>query len=101
MARLATLGEAAVVRIFMTIGTLVESDANILWLAVCAVDVTLGTLNLSVESGQWIACLRMIELTLARADADRLPVNEAVAGLAFRPQAALVLVFVTGYATGR
>ena len=74
--RLAALGEASAVRIFVAIGALIERDAHILRLAVRSVGVALRALHFLVQSGQRITRLRVIKLTLARADADRLPVHK-------------------------
>ena len=62
VARLAALREAAVVRIFVAIGALVERNAHVLRLAVRAVGVALGALHLGMQAGQRIARLRVIEL---------------------------------------
>jgi len=62
---LATLRETAMMRIFVAVGTLVESSASVLRLAVPAVDVALRALHLGMQAGQRIACLRVIELRLA------------------------------------
>ena len=52
-------------RIFVAVGTLVESSASVQRLAVPAVDVALRALHLGMQAGQRIACLRVIELRLA------------------------------------
>lgn len=101
MTRLATLREAAVVRVFVAIRALVERDANILRFAISAVRVALGALHLRVQASQRIARLRVVELTLALADADRLPVFKVVARLASRSKAAFVLILVACNATCR
>src|SRR5579871_2939085 len=51
MAGLATLREAAVVRVLVTIGALVEGDTDVLRLPIRPVDMALGTLHLGVQSG--------------------------------------------------
>ena len=64
--------------------------------------MALGALHLGMQAGQWIACLRVIELGLTRlADVDRLPVHEIVALQAIRTQATFVLICVAGGAGGR
>lgn len=90
MAGLASLRETAAMRVFMTIGTLIEGNANILGLAVSSIAMALGALHLRMRSGQRIASLGVVEL----ADADRLPVHEVVTGLAILAETALVLVLV-------
>ena len=97
MARLAALGKAAVVRILMAIGALVERNTHVLRLPVGSVGVALGALHLGMQAGQWIACLRVIELC----GADGFPVLEVMALLAGRTESALVLVFMTANASGR
>ena len=97
MTRLATLRETSLVRILVAIGTLVEGDACISWLIVRSRRMALGALNLSVESGQRITRLRVIEL----ADANRLPIFELVALLTGLPKTSLVRILVTGGAAGR
>ena len=47
---LATLWEAAMVRIFVTIGTLIERDAHVLRLAIGTVRMTLRALHLRMQS---------------------------------------------------
>ena len=94
MAGVATLREAAVVRILVAIGALAEWNANVLRLAVGTVGVTLGTLHLRMQSGERITGLRMVEL----AHVDGFPVDEVVAGLAVRAQTTLVEILVTGRA---
>ena len=102
VARLAALWEAAVMRVPMTVGALVERNAHVLWLAVCSIRVALGALHLGMQAGQGIARLGVIELGLAGlADIDGLPVHEIVALQAVWTEASLVLVFVATDATGR
>ena len=102
VARLATLSEAPMVRVFVAIGTLVERNACVLGLAVGSVDVTLCTLHLLMQSGQRVLSLGVVELGLARlADIDCLPVFEVVALLAAWSEAALVAILVADNATRR
>ena len=97
MAGGAGLRETAVVWILVAIGAEIEGYADVLRLAIGTVGVALGALHLSVQAGQRIAGLAVIEL----ADVELFPVDEIVAGLAGRPQASLVKVLVTGNAGGR
>ena len=92
MAGLATLGEAAMVRIAVTIGTLAKGDAGITGLVVGPGRVTLLASHLGVQSGQRVARFGVVEL----ADSHGLPVIVGVALEAVRTQASLVLVLVTG-----
>ena len=48
---LATLGEAAVMRILVAVGTLIEWNADVLRLSVGSVGVALGALHLQVQPG--------------------------------------------------
>ena len=96
MTGLASLRKAAVMRILMTLRTLIEWNAYILRLAVRPVGVALGALHLQVQSRQRVACLGMIEL----ADVDRLPIDEVVARKTILAKAALVLILVAGDAGG-
>jgi len=95
VARLTALRKAAMMRVFVTIRTLVERNPDVLRIAIRAVRVTLRALNLHMLAGQRITCLRVIKL----ANADRFPILEIVAGLASRSQASLVLILVAGNAT--
>lgn len=90
VARLAGLREAAVVRVLMAVGTLVEWDANIPWLAIRSIRVALGALHLRVQTGKRISSFRVIELS----DIDLLPVNEVVAGDTVLPKASFVLILM-------
>jgi hypothetical protein len=92
VARLAALGKAAVVRVFMAVGALIEGDAYILRLAIGSVGVALRALHLGVQARQRIARLRVIEL----AGADRLPIFEIVALLASWAETTFVLILVAG-----
>src|SRR5579864_5305075 len=96
MARLASLRKAAVVRILVAIGALVERNAHILWLTVRAGRVALGALHLGMQAGQRIASLRVIELR----GADGFPVLEIMALLAGRTKPAFVLIFMAANASG-
>ncbi|PYX67268.1 MAG: hypothetical protein DMG78_28015 [Acidobacteria bacterium] len=96
MAGVATLREAAVVRILVAIGALAEWNANVLRLAIGTVGVTLAALHLRMQSGERITGFGVVEL----AHVDGFPVDEVVAGLARRAQTALVEIFVTGRAGG-
>jgi|SRR5579859_817753 len=96
MARLASLGKAAVVRILVAIGALVERNTHVLRLAVGTVRVALGALHLGMQAGQRIARLRVIELR----GADRFPILEIVALLAGRTKPAFVLILMTANAPG-
>lgn len=91
VARLATLGKAAVVRVFVAVGALIKGDAHVLRLAIGPVGVALGALHLRVQARQRITRLRVIEL----AGADRLPVFEIVALLTRCPETTFVLILVT------
>ena len=97
VARLAALRKTAAMRIFVAVRTLIEGNSDILWLAVGTVRVALRALHLRMQSGQRIARLGVIELR----DADLLPVDEVVTGLALRSQASFVLIFVAGGAGSR
>jgi hypothetical protein len=88
----AGLRKAAVMRVFVAIGTLAEWDANVSRLAVRTVRVALGTLHLGVQPGQRISRFRVIELT----DVDLLPVDEVVTGLTIGTETSFVLIFVAG-----
>ena len=102
VARLAALREAPMVRVFVTIGTLIEGNANVLRFAVHSIHVALSALHLGVQAGQRIAGLRVIEIGLTGlADIDRLPVHEIVALQATWAEAALVLILVAADATRR
>ena len=96
VAGVATLREAAVVRILVAIGALAEWNANVLRLAIGTVGVTLAALHLRMQSGERITGFGVVEL----AHVHGFPVNEVVAGLARRAQTALVEIFVTGRAGG-
>src|SRR5579864_962122 len=84
MARGTCLGEAAVVRVLVAIGTQVEWNARVPRLAIRSVRVALGALHLGVETGQRIARLRVIELV---ANLQRLPIFVVVTLQAVRAQA--------------
>lgn len=102
VAGLAALREAAMMRVFVTIGALVERNAHVLRLAVRPVGVALGALYLGMQASQRIAGLRVVKLRLTGlADIDRLPVHKTVALQAIRTQAAFVLILVAGNATRR
>ncbi len=89
-------------RVFVTIGALVERNAHVLRLAVRPVGVALGALDLGMQASQGIAGLRVVKLRLTGlADIDRLPVHKIVALQAVRSEAAFVLIFVAGNATRR
>ena len=89
-------------RVFVTIGALVERNAHVLRLAVRPVGVALGALYLGMQASQGIAGLRVVKLGLTGlADIDRLPVHKIVALQAVRSEAAFVLIFVAGNATRR
>ena len=77
-------------RISVAVRTLIERTSNVLRLAVGAVGVALGTLHLSVQTGERIASLRVVELT----NTDRLPVDEVVALLAGSSKPAFVCIFM-------
>ena len=94
VAGVATLREAAMVRILVAIGTLAEWNANVLRLAIGPIGVALGALHLRMQSGEGITGFGVVEL----AHVDGFPVDEVVAGPAGRAQAALVEIFVTGRA---
>lgn len=96
VAGLAALREAAMMRVLVAVGALVERYANILRLSVGPVGVALGALHLRVQTGQRVTGLGVIEL----AHVDRLPVDEVVARLAIGAKASLMLILVAGDATG-
>lgn len=77
-------------RIFVTVGALVERNTHIPRLAVGSIGVALGAWNLRMHSDQRITGFGVIELS----DINRLPVREVMAVLAIRAETALVLVFM-------
>lgn len=91
VARLASLREAAVMRVFVAVGALAEGNARVLRLAVGAIDVALRALHLNVEPGQRIASLGVIELF----DLHTLPILDVMALLAGLTKPALVRILVT------
>src|SRR3954469_7604824 len=95
MAGLASLREAALVRIVMAIGAFAEWQSGETRLVVRPRRVTLGAGDLRVHSGQRITRLRVIKL------ADVLPLCRVVTLLAIRPQSSVVLVLVTANAVRR
>ena len=97
VAGLAILRETATMRILVAIGTLIERNAHILWLAVGAVDVALGALYLRVQPSQRITGLGVIELP----NVDGLPVHKVVTALTIRSEPSLVLILVARDATLR
>ena len=102
VARLAALREAAMMRVLVTVGALVERNTHILRLAVRPIGVALGALDLGMQASQGIAGLRVVKLRLTGlADIDRLPVHKIVALQAVRSEAAFVLIFVAANATRR
>jgi len=102
VARLAALREAPMVRIFVTIGTLIEGNTNVLRFAVGSIHVAISALYLRMQASQRITGLRVIKLGLTGlADIDRLPVREIVALKAILAEAALVLILVAADATRR
>jgi hypothetical protein len=92
VAGLASLRKAAAMRIFVTVGTLIEGNANVPRLAVSSIDMALGAWHVRVQSVQRIASLGVVEL----ADTDRLPVHEVMTSLAILSETSLVLVLVAG-----
>jgi hypothetical protein len=84
-------------RVLVAIRTLVERDSCISRLIVWPRCMTLGALNLHVQPGQRIACLRVIELT----NADCLPVLKVVALLAGWPKTSAVRVLMASGASRR
>ena len=97
VAGLATLQETPPVRILVAIGTLVERNSRITRPIVHTLRMALGARHLSVQTGQRIARLRVIELT----DADCFPVFKVVALLTGLPEPSVVRVLVAGSAGGR
>lgn len=95
MAGLATLRKAAAMRIFVTVGALVERNTHIPRLAISSIGVALGAWNLRMHAEQRITGLGVIELP----DTNRLPVREVMTGLAIWAKTALVLVFMACDAT--
>ena len=91
------LGEAAVVRVLVAIGTQAERNACIPRLAIRSVGVALDALHLGVETGQRIARLRVIEFV---ANLKRLPVFVIVTLQTVRAQAAFVIILVARDAGG-
>ena len=91
------LGEAAVVRVLVAIGTQVERNTCIPRLAIRSVGVALRALHLRVETGQRIARLRVIELV---ANLQLLPVFVVVTLQAVRTQTAFVVILVARDAGG-
>lgn len=92
---LAALYEASFVRIGVAVRTLAEGQSHIARLGIGAGRMTLRTGDLGVLTGQRVLGPGMIELR------DILPVFEIVALLAILPQPAVMLIFVTGYASLR
>lgn len=91
MARLASLGKAAVVRIAVAVGTLTEGDACVSRLAVLSGSMALRASHRGVQPGQRITRLAVIELT----HDDIFPVFNIVALLAGRAQPPMVRILVT------
>src|SRR5450631_662530 len=92
VARLAALRETAVVRIVVAIRALGKRYSGVARFAVGARRVTLFTLHLRVQSGQWKSRFGVIELP----DGDRLPVGIVVALEAIGAEAPFVLILVAG-----
>ena len=80
----------------MAVGTLIEWNAYVLRLTVCAIGVALGALHLEVQPSQRVACLGVIEL----AHVDRLPIDEVVARKTILAKTSFVLILVAGDACG-
>ncbi len=81
----------------MAIGAHSERDADVLRLVIRPESMAFLAFHLRVQTGQRIACLRVIELL----DLDRLPVLKVVALGAIWTESPLVLVLVTGDAIRR
>ena len=94
VAGLASLREAAFMRIAVAIGALAEGQSHEARLVVRSWRMTFLTGHLGVQSSQWIARLGVVKL------ADVFPVRAVVALLAVGPKASVVLVLVTADATG-
>jgi len=88
--------EASAMRVFVTVRALGERNPCVLRLAIGSVGVTLCALHLSVEPRQWVASLRVIELS----NADMFPVFKIMALLTGGTKAALVGILVTAAACG-
>lgn len=97
VAGLASLREAASMRILMAIRTQIKRNARVPRLIVWPRRVTLAALHLRVQPGQRISRLRVIELP----HIDCLPVVEVVALLARRAQTPFVRVLMASPAGGR
>lgn len=76
----------------MAIRALIERNPHILWFSVRPVRVTFSALHLNMQTGQWVPCFGVIELS----DVDGFPVLEVMALLAVRAEASFVLIFMTG-----
>ena len=97
VAGLASLGECAMVRIAVAVAALIERNAGVARLAVLTRCVTFGASHGSMQPGQGITRLGMIEL----AKRERLPVFGIVALLAAGAKSSVVRILVTGGASGR
>ena len=64
----------------MAVGAQIKWDTHVLRLAIGAIGMALGALYLSVEAGQRVTGLAMVEL----GDVDGFPVDEIVARLTVR-----------------
>ena len=86
------------VRIVVARVTTIKNQAGVFRFSLGSRGVTFLTRHLCVQSGERIACARVIKLFF---DGHALPVIEVVALLTVLSEASVVLVFVTGGATAR
>jgi hypothetical protein len=91
---LASLGKATVVGIAVTVRAFPERNSRVTQFIVRSRRVALRARNLTVQSGQRILCLQVVELT----DGDVLPVGIVMALQAIRTQSSLVLVLMASSA---
>lgn len=96
VAGLAALREGAMVRVFVTVGTLAEWNSGVSGFAVRSRCVALGALHLCVQSGQRIARLAMIELP----NVDGFPVFKVVTRLTGLSETSVVWILVASCTGG-
>ncbi len=94
---LASLLEAAVMRVRVTIGAFAKRNSGVARLFVGAKRMAFGAGDFGMQSSQRIASLGVIELA-TRFECDRLPIGEIVALQAVLAKASLVMIFVASRA---